>query len=353
MLKRMMKSHIYTVAIGLCAMTLLSCNNGKKQLDGPVTDGEELALAISQTEEGGVVNLAPGATINLTGPVTVNKSLTIAGDESSPAKIKLGKGGFVISKNFKLANAEIDASDNKTAFILFAKEPVVDELNGTDYYGIEDVSLENLIIKDVKSNLIYDNNIKYCVVSLSIDNCLIALKTEDVRYESIITFEAGGVKDLTIQNTTMHGNMPDIEFFVRYNNGARLDRYGFDTAVDYQSMTYENNTFVDLLKPEGQWGNYNAFGGQNYSRFIVKGNIWKNCGQNIVRRLIGGRYGDRTVYEFADNTYWGQEGEQDESKFDTSGTQLKTDPAFKDAPKNFQPTGAEQVAKHTGDPRWF
>ena len=40
------------------------------------------------------------------------------------------------------------------------------------------------------------------------------------------------------------------------------------------------------------------------------------------------------------------------AKFPDAG--LQTDPAFVDpANGDFTPTGAEQVAKKTGDPRWF
>ena len=44
----------------------------------------------------------------------------------------------------------------------------------------------------------------------------------------------------------------------------------------------------------------------------------------------------------------------DTNSYDTSNNALQTDPAFVDAANgNFTPTGADQVARKTGDPRWW
>ena len=58
------------------------------------------------------------------------------------------------------------------------------------------------------------------------------------------------------------------------------------------------------------------------------------------------------------NTYWwGGENVADSQICDggdNSGTALTTDPAFADpANGDFTPTGADQVANQTGDPRWY
>ncbi|MBQ4210645.1 MAG: DUF5123 domain-containing protein [Prevotella sp.] len=61
---------------------------------------------------------------------------------------------------------------------------------------------------------------------------------------------------------------------------------------------------------------------------------------------------------FAYNTYWFNGAPETEgfstSSYDKSGNALQSDPAFVDAEDgNFTPTGAEQVARKTGDPRWW
>lgn len=331
---------------------LVSCKGSYSPGD-PVTDAEELALALAAAEDGATIKLAPNAVITLTDVVQVPKSVTITGEESAPAKMTLGKGGFEVSGSFKLANMDIDATASKEPFISLSEEPVAEELNGTDYYGIDDITLENLALRGVKSNLLYDNGVKYCVVSLNIENCLIELMTQRVDFESVISFKAGGAKDFTVRNSTIFGNSPEVQYFIRYDNAARLDRYGFDKTMEFQTMTYENNTFFDVIKNDGQWANYGGIGGQDFSRFIVKGNIWVDCGPDIIRRMAGGRFGPNAQLDFADNTYWRNGEALDESKYDTSGTALTTDPAFKKAPKDLTPTGAEQVEKKTGDPRWY
>ena len=69
--------------------------------------------------------------------------------------------------------------------------------------------------------------------------------------------------------------------------------------------------------------------------------------------LGNGRLGNNSFATWIDNTYWDADGQIDQGNYDT-GTVLTTDPAFVD-PENgiFTPTGADQVAKQTGDPRWY
>ena len=67
-----------------------------------------------------------------------------------------------------------------------------------------------------------------------------------------------------------------------------------------------------------------------------------------------GRLGTNSQFISVNNTYWNNGAKTDQGNYDTSDTQLETDPGFAD-PENgdFTPTGADQVAKKTGDPRWF
>jgi len=112
-----------------------------------------------------------------------------------------------------------------------------------------------------------------------------------------------------------------------------------------------------LLKSDGQWANYSALGGQNYVKFDIQKNIWYNCGQNIIRRLAGGRFGSKAPRTFYQNTYFndGVDISASEASYDDSGTALTSDPSFKN-PANGDFTlnvYSQQADERTGDPRWY
>ena len=254
-------------------------------------------------------------------------------------------------------NVQIDV-EHSDPFILLSKTPAVGfmpkasaaapalnraAVEYTDYYAIDALSLSGLKINGLKNSIIYDNNTKYCVVDLTIDDCVLGLETEAVKNEALISFQAGGVKDFTIKNSTVYGNNAVAKYFIRYNNSARLDRYGFDKNTEFQTMTYQNNTFYGLLMSDGQWANYSGIAGQNYSKFVVEKNIWYNCGKDIIRRLSGGRFGGNAPRTFDKNTYFneGADISDAEGSYDNSDTALTTDPGFK---KHYNPvTGIETV----------
>ena len=200
----------------------------------------------------------------------------------------------------------------------------------------------------------YDNNKSWCVVNFLIKNTTIEMNTttSSVKNESFISFQGGGIKDFTIQNSTIYqkgeGNS---KYFLRYNNSVRVDRLGYSKEVDHTTLNYLNNTFYKVAS--GQWANYSGI--SNYSIYNIQNNIWYECADGeIARRMMGnGRLGDNCSAIWSYNTYW-KNGEQKlQGTYDT-GVQLTTDPAFTD-PDNFifLPTGAEQVEKQTGDTRWY
>ena len=279
------------------------------------------------------------------------------------------KGLILAGKNVKIEVLHNDP------FILLSKSPAggfmqksstqaaapalnrAGEVEYTDYYKVDELTLSGLKVNGLKNSIIYDNNVKYCVVDLTIDDCVMQLETEAVKNEALISFQAGGAKDFTIKNSTVYGNNAVAKYFIRYNNSARLDRYGFDKNTEFQTMTYQNNTFYGLLKSDGQWGNYNGIAGQNYSKFVVEKNIWYNSSDEIIRRMAGGRFGSNAPQTFDKNTYFlnGADNSAKEAGYDKSGTALTTDPGFKKPAEGDFTLSAysAQCNEKTGDPRWF
>ena len=320
-----------------------------EEITATVNDGESIGDAIGAAAPLGTkigkltINLQEGATVRLNSTLKISDDLTINGN-----------GGTIDAWNVG-ATPMILMTGGKTAAAAAAPRRAPAELK--DYIYIDNVVLKNLTIWNVKGSLLYDGNKKMCVENLTIDNCKINFDTEAVENEAIVSFKAGGAKDVTIKNSTFKGNNAVAKYFIRYNNSARLDRYGYDKDTEFQTMTYLNNTFVNMLKSDGQWGNYNGISGQVYSKFDVQNNIWYNCGNDIIRRMAGGRFNGNNPMTFAKNTYFngGESTATSEASYDKSGSILTTDPAFADAANdNFTIGASTQQAKYqTGDPRWL
>ena len=303
------------------------------------TEGDiAAAVAAKKAEIEAAGDIMGDITINLTNGATYTANSTI---ETA--------GSLVINGN----GATVDATANDAVLVSITDGKTVTE---SSYKRVDNIKIDGVTVKGIKNSLVYDNNKQICVVDFTINNSVIEFATEAVQNEALISFQGGGIKDVNITNSTFYGNNAVAKYFVRYNNSARLDRYGFDKDTEFQTMNYQNNTFYGLLKSDGQWGNYNGIGGQNYSKFDVKNNIWYNCGNDIIRRMVGGRFGSSSPQEFANNTYFndGTDKSVSEAGYDKSGSILVTDPTFADAANaDFHVFAGSQQAKFkTGDPRW-
>ena len=254
--------------------------------------------------------------------------------------------GLLIKGN----NVTIQTYNVKDPLIQLSETPNVEKYN--DYYRYNEVTLKGLTINGIKNSLFYDNNVKCCVVNFIVDDCVLGLETEAVKNEALISFQGGGVKDFTIKNSTVYGNGSGAKYFARYNNSARVDRFGFETS-EHTSITYENNTFYKVNT--GNWANYAGI--SNYTVYSVLKNIWVDCGDGaIARRILGnGRLGSNASATFDKNTYFNDGAAVDQGDYDQSGTILTTNPNFKNPwEADFTLSAySDQAAEGTGDPRWY
>lgn len=305
-------------------------------------DGADISAAIeAEKPEAGdpyfagagniTVNLATGASYTVSAPIVVYNSLTINGN-----------------------GATIDASGCSDAFIQMTATPTV-EANAKSAYIVENVTIKDVTINGLQNSLFWDNNVKYGVANFMIDNSVIELAQTSVRNESVIAFQAGGAKDFTIQNSTVYSANPIAKYFLRYNSYGRLDNLGYDKNTELQNYNYLNNTFYNVLKSDGQWGN--GPNGQKFQAYDVEKNIWYNCGKDIIRRLLNGRANGSNPMTFAKNTYFNEDADisASEASYDKSGDILTTDPEFKDAANGDFTIGkrTHQNLYQTGDPRWL
>ena len=338
--------------------------------------GDFAAIVAQAVKEGKeTLALPAGAAYKAGSTVYVDKKLNIIGDESDPATLELGMKGFVIKDALDMENMIIDAATNAEPFIALSAEPNEELLganNGSDYYNIMDpVILRNLTITGVKGKLIYDNNKKYALDNLLIENCIVQLRTPKDKKETVIYMQGGGIRMLEVNTSTFYQKgQGDNDYFVRYNNSARLDRMGYNTDMEAEDFVpegfiYESNTFYKVAY-EGQWGNYSGFNGQKFTSFTVNKNIWVDCGSGqIARRMLGSRGAEfYEVCEFDQNTYIYNGTAETEGTmkngepvgtYDLSGTAITKVPTFKQVATGDFTLDANDVQnkQQTGDPRWF
>ncbi len=308
-------------------------------------------------------DLVSGGHYTLSQPLNLNyyKVVIRTADKNHHATLTLAAdANFIVSNDFTLKYVDVDASATEKPLMEAYKYTDESSPEGIlekpkNYYLINFVRVLNCKINGVVSSLYYDNNKDYAVVNFIIKESVIQLNTttEKIKNEAWISFQGGGVKDFQTANSTFYQTgTGNSKYFLRYNNSVRVDRLGYDNTVDHTTLTYTNNTFYKVAS--GQWSNYSGI--SNYSIYTLQNNIWYECADGqIARRLMGnGRLGNNCQFISSNNTYWQNGAQADQGNYDTSSSQLTTDPAFSD-PENgiFTPTGAEQVANQTGDPRWY
>lgn len=317
--------------------------------------GKDLSVLIADKADGDkvgnlAITLAKGGEYTLSTPIIVAGTLSITGDAEEPATI--------------------DASGNNGAFILLNAAPE-ESLKGTgDYYiinGENAISISNVNIKGVKNQLIYDNNVQYCVEKMKVNNCTVTLSSDETATGNgggVFSFKKGFINSLDIENSTFWNNgTADVKYFITYNNSARCSRAGFEK----NEVILKNNTFYNVAKTSS-FANYSGFNGQKTSAFTVTDNIFVDCGSGqIARRILGSRSASSyTEVTFGNNTYMTnvpatEEGGEatvafdDLGNYDISGTAIEENPMFADAANGNFTIGAStrQAYLRTGAPRWL
>ena len=262
----------------------------------------------------------------------------------------------------KYLNLDCSASSKPTlAFSANPPESILDADHNSHNQIVDPTAIMNCNISGVKGMLLFDNKVKYCLKTFIMENCMVHLESVNMANNSIFYIYDGGgfINDFTIRNSTIwNTGESDFKYLVRYNNSGRCDRAGYAT----NSINFYNCTMYNLCK-EGQMCNHGGYDGRATSNYAVENNIFVDCGSGQVPRRIIGRRGGGEI-SFVHNTYWfdgapEKEGAPDavegaKNEYDDSHSALQTDPAFVDAANgNFKPTGGEQLAFRTGDPRWL
>lgn len=326
----------------------------------PVPDNAKSEMLCYDLEAGGNYTMSESVDFG-------NKQVTLrTASSTNHAKLTYtGKVSLKTGSILTIKYLDIDASQSDNPMISLSETPDESIKGATgkgDYYNIQGaITLNGCNITGVNNNLVYDGNVKYCLETMLINNCVIKLTSSaatNVTGNAIVYFKAGYANTLNVTNSTIwNAGDADAKYFVQYNNSGRADRAGYEK----QYIIFQNSTFYNVAK-DGQWANYSGFNGQKYSVFTVTKNIFVNCGnKQVPRRIMGGRsdssYPAGQV-NFASNTYMFN-GEFESvagivDPYDMSGTAIEEDPGFKDAANgDFTISGATQLDRQTGDPRWI
>ena len=308
-------------------------------------------------------DLTPGGKYTLSGLVDFgNHQVTLRTvSKTNNATITYGEGGSLATcAGFKLKYLTLDCAASTQPVIALSATPAEELLDAehNNHYQIrEPISIQNCQILNVVRNLMFDNKVKYCVKDFSINNSLVKFTPDDKMSSQAYfqIYDGGGfICDFTATNCTFwSANNNKVNYFIRYNNSGRCERAGYLT----NSINLVNCTFYNIVK-EGQMANHGGFNGRNTSNYDVRNNIFVDCGSGQVPRRIVGAQNSSAQNSWGYNTYWFNGAPETEgftsNTYDLSTNALQTDPAFVDpANGNFTPTGADQVARKTGDPRWW
>ena len=283
------------------------------------------------------------------------------------------KSGITTTAQMGIKYLDFDCSamTNSTGVFAFSKTTTVPAANTIDpevykwagAYIADPIAIIGCNFDNVRGYFFWDNQVKTWVDNLLVDNCVVHLAPEASIGGGVFWTNKGGqINNLTVSNSTFYESPDcayDFKYFYQAGMAKAPDLYKDNTpkaVAATNSVNYLNSTFYHVTWNNGQWGNYNGMQAKTYSYWIMTDCIFYDCSTSgsVPRRFLHGR-ANQPGAKFNNNTYMKNDGTfQDPQNYDTSGTIIEEDPQFADpANGDFSISGATQVARKTGDPRWL
>ena len=276
-------NYLFSFAAMAFAMFMVSCDNvdNPAEPDEPVVpeqkifDGDELATAIAQYCEviDGVptLMLPAGVSVVLNETVELNAPLSIKGDETNPATIKIGaEGGFI--GGVQIMNAIIDASEMANPLITFGAE-------APEEWTFAYAGFINVTMIGVNKAIVYSGCKNYDA-ALVVENSLIQIG--DV---TAFDFTKGSFPIVfSIKNSTFWAPEATTKAFFSSQSGQKANEMEGGTTT----FEFENSTFYNLTKGKNFFTHRQS--NQTWLTFIVKDCIFVNCGKSgqSIRGLNAG-----------------------------------------------------------------
>ena len=242
------------------------------QLNAVIASGDDVTVLLSAEN-----------TITVTSELSLSgKKVTIKGDKDKPGMLVMNKG-FVINDNFKIENVNIDAKTNTSvALIMLDKngctkknQDVFPDAATTGFNLCDEVSINNVMIKDLKKSLISSNTQDWALVDLNVNNSIIQLdNTTNVFIQFNSTKNSkGSVKNIKFTNNTIYNiNTGSSHYFIRFANASNAAKaFGTNAGTSTFDYQFENNTFVNISKGQN-FGNNTPNNGK--VTVIMKNNIY-------------------------------------------------------------------------------
>jgi len=282
-----------------------------------------------------------------------NKKITLSGNKEKPATIVLTKV-FYINDNFKIENVNIDASGLGNALIKLdnggsakTNEQVYTDAAVTGAYYLEEVTLNNVMIKNLKQNLIHSNSKDWALDKLNVTNCIIQLDNDTypiVQFNSGTSQNKDAIKNITFKDNTIYNiNAGSNHYFVRFKNASNATGMFGPKNCPFE-FVFENNTLINVSKGQ-KFGDQLPNNAQ--TKVTMKNNIYvdvktvSKIAQGNCTKTLTGNYGYGSGQEDSMST------KLDEAPF-TSPTE-PLDLTKKYGGLNLKASGA---AAGAGDPRW-
>ena len=348
-------NYLFSFAAMVFAMFMVSCDNvdnpAEPEVPQPkIHDGEDLAAVIANAENLEIINGVPtlnlpaGVSLTMNEEIVMDMHINITGDESEPAKIKIGETGKFVTKsgvNFK--NVIIDATDLTAPLVTLGVDEPAE-------WSFSSLSFINVDITGLKKALTYAACKNYDVVSY-IDNCRIQV-AGDV---TVFDYTKGSVAFVfSILNSTIWAPEATGKQLYSSQGGQKASEFFGSDSQMTQQFQFENSTFYNLTKGNKFFSHRQN--SQKWLQFDVKDCIFVNCAKSgqVIMGINGGGKSANPVwnisgnvfnFEDADTSANEETGDEEEPVKDSKAVVVKfADPANGDF---------SQSDAAAGDPRWI
>ena len=353
---------LYNITITFNAATKAIAVAGERTGDIPAekTFADLVAEAIAAPVAGvATVTLDKDYTVDAAVAVPLGTQLVIDGANHT---LTLGaETNFVLNDNITLKNVKIDATELTKPLIAMTAEPaegtkknqdVYTDAAATDFNLLNAVTVENVMVKNLKVEFISSNGADWALENFSLTKSIIQL---DATGKKFIAFDAtannkGAIKNITISENTIYNiNETSNAYFIRFANASNAAK-AFGTSNGTSTFDYKltKNTIVNTFKAQNFGNNtpnnakttieatQNIFADvKNVSKFVQN-----NCTKTVEKNVAWGEGAEASISEIVETPVFTAPTAALDLSAENGGIDLTIDASSKAA--EYQ----------SGDPRW-
>lgn len=214
-----------------------------------VTSGEVTFTLDADYTVDAAVNVPLGKQLVLDG---ANHTLTLGAETN-----------FVLNDNITLKNVKIDATELTKPLIALTADPaegtkknqdVYADAAATDFNLLNAVTVENVMVKNLKSQFISSNGADWALENFSLTKSIIQL---DATGKNFIAFDAtknnkGAIKNITISENTIYNiNTTSSAYFIRFANASNAAKaFGTNGGTSTYDYKLTKNTIINTFKAQ-------------------------------------------------------------------------------------------------------